>query len=129
MNPQLLDFGELETSIDEMIKELQAAHSTIDSYETIIADDTETIHEQREQLAAQRRTIATLRARLSYRKGRIPPPGNEREARWIRERFDILSDFNQVTKYSDGLSHLGWHWLRKQTAKRIAAIRNFGALP
>ncbi len=113
----MLDFGELETSIDEMIKELQAANSTIDSYETIIADDSETIHEQREQLAAQRRTIATLRARLRNRSvdGEFfAKPG----IAWRNLSTDIYAPEKR--------------WLyraRVLLAHRIAAIRNFGVLP
>lgn len=111
----MLDFDELETSIDEMIKELQTANSTIDSYETIIADDSETIYEQRKELAAQRRTIATLRARLAYKS-----QGYQEDVCFLGDRF------NQYRRVGNEFRRHDLHGLHEV---RIAAIRNFGALP
>jgi hypothetical protein len=78
------------------------------------------------QLAAQRRTIATLRARLSNRDG-------ANRSRWYRHKlylknYDALrSSYESVTKRTDNKSRRVY--LRRHHNERIAAIRNFGALP
>jgi hypothetical protein len=80
-------------------------------------------------LAAQRRTIATLRARLQNRKGGYWSRGKQQEE-WItgwRNRYDAL-------QYGNGYLIFAFNGYSSREAKaihrkRIAAIRNFGALP
>ena len=81
------------------------------------------------QLAAQRRTIATLRARLQNRKGGYWSRGKQQD-HWLdgwRNRYDALrTGYINLSQTCDGYSS------REEKARhrqRIAAIRNFGSLP
>lgn len=86
-------------------------------------------YEHEEQLAAQRRTIATLRARLRNRKGGYWSRGKQQE-HWLdgwRNRYDALRvGYINLLPSCDGYSP---REARGRHRARIAAIRNFGALP
>lgn len=81
------------------------------------------------QLAAQRRTIATLRARLQNRKGGYWSRGKQRD-HWLdgwRNRYDALrTGYINLSPTCDGYSS---REAKARHRQRIAAIRNFGSLP
>ena len=92
----------------------------------------ETIYARDEQLAAQRRTIATLRARLQNRKGRYWSRGQQSDSwnyEW-RNRYHVFKeDDYAISEDMNYNVHQRKRILRKESARRITAIRNFGALP
>lgn len=81
------------------------------------------------QLADQRRTIATLRARLQNRKGGYWSRGKQRD-HWLdgwRNRYDALrTGYINLSPTCDGYSS---REAKARHRQRIAAIRNFGSLP
>lgn len=82
-------------------------------------------------LAAQRRTIATLRARLQRRRVLRLHRGYNGEIfqTAVRNQYDALREGYSLAGEA-GMTYLpadeGRHWLHEV---RLAAIRNFGALP
>lgn len=100
---------------------LEERKIAINALEKVVTEHGKTIGEQRNELASQRRTIATLRARL------------ERKASGLLYRdICFLGDWaNQYRGVAGPRETIGYIRLRQRelSAQRIAAIRNFGSLP
>lgn len=76
---------------DQMRALLEERKNTIEAFEELATEQGETIFKQRNEIAGQRRTIATLQTRLRHRTGRVPRAITERDKRWIRERFEVFT--------------------------------------
>ena len=87
------------------------------------------IDEMTNLIAAQRRTIATLRSRLQNRKGGYWSRGKQ-QLHWLdgwRNRYDALrNSYISLSQACDGYSS---REAKARHCQRIAAIRNFGSLP
>lgn len=100
---------------DQTRELLEERKTTIETFEEIVTEHGETIFSQRNELATQRRTIATLRARLAYK------------AQGYQEDVCFLGDY--LNQYRQIGCEFRKHDLHGLHERRIAAIRNFGALP
>jgi uncharacterized protein (UPF0335 family) len=127
------DLEELKAGVDELVTTLESAMATIEKLESENEQLKERVMElfkQDKQLAAQRRTIATLRARkqrgwhtvMKGIRGERHKPGSRSHCICTQCRtriFDVMRDPTGGVSYTT----------KTVTENRIAAIRNFGALP
>lgn len=108
---------------------LEERKIAINALEKVVTEHGKTIGEQHNELADQRRTIATLRARLQNRKGGYWSRGKQRD-HWLdgwRNRYDALrTGYINLSPTCDGYSS---REAKARHRQRIAAIRNFGSLP
>ena len=115
--------------IVELNEGMQRLVDAVENYYVAAYEHEEELRAATALVAAQRRTIATLRARLQNRKGGYWSRGKQRD-HWLdgwRNRYDALrTGYINLSPTCDGYSS---REAKARHRQRIAAIRNFGSLP